>query len=135
MAPVTSHQAPSLMVVEDDETARDALLRLLSLSFPQSKIYAASNGKEGLELFKEHTPDIVITDINMPVMNGFEMVREIKSLNTSASYIMLTARNDKDITNKYQEIGFCARLLKPLNLNDFFEAIEKCSGGRLLMAR
>jgi YesN/AraC family two-component response regulator len=58
------------MVVEDEETARDVIFRLLSSSFPKSKIYSASNGKEGLELFKEHTPDIVITDINMPVMGS-----------------------------------------------------------------
>jgi DNA-binding NarL/FixJ family response regulator len=68
-------------------------------------------------------------------MDGFEMVREIKSINATARYIMLTARNDKDTINKFEEIGFCARLLKPLNFIDFFRAIEMCSGGRLLATR
>jgi YesN/AraC family two-component response regulator len=121
----------SLLLVEDDRTARDMVSRMVARNFPDSKIYTAENGKIGVELFREHTPDIVITDINMPEMDGIEMAREIRTINDKATYIVLTARNDKNTFEIFKEIGFCAYLLKPLNYNDLFEAIERCSAGKL----
>ena len=49
------------------------LCTVIRRKFPDAAIYLAENGRIGVELFKKHTPDIVITDINMPVMDGIEM--------------------------------------------------------------
>jgi len=117
----------SLLIVEDDHAACDIISRMVALRFPGCTIYTADDGRKGLELFKEHTPDVVITDVNMPVMDGFELAREIRSINANATYIVLTAYTDQSILEKFERIGYCAYLLKPIDFNDLFAAIEKCN--------
>lgn len=122
------HSIPtfSLLLVEDDRTTREIVSGMVALKFPQCIIYTAENGKKGVELFKEHTPDLVVTDINMPKMDGIEMARAIKAINPNATYIVLSARNDKDNVENFEEIGYCAYLVKPLDFKDLFKAIEIC---------
>ena len=79
-----------------------------------------------MDLFKEHAPEIVITDINMPVMDGIEMAAEIKSIKADTRFIVMTAYSDKAYFEKFSEIGFSEYLLKPIQLSTLFAAIEKC---------
>lgn len=116
----------SLMVVEDDRDARDILVRMVSLRYPHCTIYTADNGKMGLELYREHEPDIVLTDVNMPEMDGIEMAREIRLIKGNATYIVLTAYGDRGFFEKFQEIGYCGYLMKPINFKELFATIEKC---------
>ena len=100
---------------------------MVANEFPHCTINSAENGIMGLELYQELTPDLVITDINMPGMGGIEMAREIRSIDANARFIVMTAYSDKDLLEKFQEVGFCVYLLKPLNFEELFAAIEKCS--------
>jgi YesN/AraC family two-component response regulator len=116
----------SLLLVEDDDTTRTIVTRIVSSKFPECTIYAAENGKKGLQLFKEHTPDLVVTDINMPEMDGIEMARHIKAINPDAAYIVLSGNSDAKSITKFGEIGFCAYLVKPLEFKALFDAIANC---------
>jgi YesN/AraC family two-component response regulator len=58
----------SILIVEDDDLTREILAAMLGERLPEVPLYMAINGRTGLELFKTHTPNIVITDINMPEM-------------------------------------------------------------------
>ena len=80
----------------------------------------------GEELFKKHTPEIVITDISMPLKNGIEMVREIKSIKSDTKFIVLTAHKDKINSAQFTEIGSHIYLFKPIELDSLIIAIEKC---------
>jgi YesN/AraC family two-component response regulator len=121
-----SSSAPSLLIVEDDKVICEMLALVLQRKFSDVSIYCAENGKIGVELFKEHRPEIVITDINMPVMDGIKMAAEIKAITADAHFIVMTAYSDKAYFEKFSEIGFCAYLLKPIMLPTLFAAIEKC---------
>jgi YesN/AraC family two-component response regulator len=127
-----SHHSPSLLIVEDDNAACEILARMSAKEFPDCTIQTAGNGVVGLKLYKEIRPNIVITDVNMPVMGGIEMAREIRLINDKAKFIVLTAYGDKIYFEKFKEIGFCAYLLKPINFKELFAAIEKCSAGQKL---
>jgi YesN/AraC family two-component response regulator len=116
----------SLLLVEDDDTARTVVARIVASKFPECTIYTAENGKIGLELFKKHTPDLVVTDINMPEMDGVEMARHIKAINPDAAYIVLSANGDDMSVDKFKKIGFCAYLVKPLEFKVLFDAIASC---------
>jgi len=117
----------SLLVVEDDKAAREALARMITLKFPHCTLYTADNGVSGMEIFIQFLPDLVVTDINMPVMEGFEMIREISSIHPDASFIVLTAYADKVTFEKFKDLNVCSYLLKPLEFDELFAAIEKCS--------
>jgi YesN/AraC family two-component response regulator len=116
----------SLLLVEDDDMARGIITRIVASKFPECTIYAAENGKIGLELFKEHSPDLVVTDINMPEMDGIEMARQTKAINPDSSYIVLSANSDVKTVEKFKKIGYCAYLVKPLEFKALFDAIANC---------
>jgi YesN/AraC family two-component response regulator len=126
METLQSLRSFSLLIVEDDKAASKIIANLIGMEFPGCTIYTADNGITGLELFKEYAPDIVITDVNMPVMDGVELARAIRSINADATYIVLTAYSDNTVFEKFREIGVCAYLLKPINFSDLFAAIERC---------
>ena len=70
----------ALLYVEDESEARNMLSRMLAVNYPGLVIQVAENGESGLELFRQLRPQIVLTDINMPVMNGIQMAREMRGL-------------------------------------------------------
>jgi len=105
---------------------RGSIHDMLSLRFPDYTIYCADNGLEGLELFKKHFPPVVITDIHMPQMNGIEMAEDIKIIDPHVIYIVLTAYTDLKFVEKFTRIGYYRYLLKPLNFDELFAAVEHC---------
>jgi YesN/AraC family two-component response regulator len=126
MVTAQSHAPFSILFVEDDHIVRLSISRILAMQFPDATVYTAENGQFGLELYKEHTPEIVITDVNMPVMDGFEMASKIKSINTETKLIVITGYSDKNYLERFSEIGFDDYILKPIEFRKLFAAIEKC---------
>jgi len=84
----------AFLYVEDEADMRDLLNRILTDNYPGLRLHAAENGCAGLQLYREHRPDIVVTDMNMPVMGGIRMAREIKSIDQNAVIVAMTAHND-----------------------------------------
>lgn len=122
-----SKTALSILVAEDDETALNTLCLMLRIKFPHCTVYPANDGGMGVELFRKNLPDIVITDVNMPVMNGMEMAERIKSIKADTRIIVLTAYNEKVFFDKFEEIGCSAFILKPIEFRKLYLIIEKCS--------
>lgn len=129
MATTQSHDSFSLLLVEDDTMVNMAIRRILARRFPAATIHTAENGLIGLELFKEHAPEIVITDINMPVMDGFEMAGKIRSINSGTKLIVLTGYSDKNFLERFSEVGFDDYMVKPVDFMKLFAAVEKCRAG------
>lgn len=119
-------KAPTLLIVEDDRVICQMLATVTRRKYRDVTIYQAENGRIGVDLFKEHMPEIVITDINMPVMDGIEMAEEIKTIKAGIKFIVMTAYSDKEYYEKFSKIGFCEYLLKPIVLSTLFAAIDKC---------
>ncbi|KAF0216073.1 MAG: response receiver sensor histidine [Geobacteraceae bacterium] len=119
----------SILLVEDDPVAREILSIMIPRKFPGMKIYAAKDGMTGLELFKGHRPEIVITDINMPGMDGLRMADEIKSLDPDAIIIAITAYSDTHYLLNAIECGINHYVLKPVDHKKLFAIIEKCTAG------
>ena len=117
----------SILIVEDDKILREIISRLVVAKFSQCTMYTAEHGEEGVKLFMEHTPDLVVTDINMPIMDGIEMARKIKAINSNAKLIVLSARND--YVEQFKEIGYCAYLTKPFDFDVLSNAIQFCLPG------
>ena len=122
----------SVLIVEDNLSACNIICRTVSMRFPFAVIYSADNGITGLELFKKHTPDIVVTDISMPEMNGLEMAAEIQSLTSDTSFIVFTGHSEGDYLKNFNEIGIYHYLLKPLDLAELISTINECLKARHL---
>lgn len=113
-----------VLLVDDDEQILRSLRVYLELE--KYQVETAVNGKEALELLKKEKPDIMVLDIMMPEMDGFEVLEKIKEDNEvkDIPVIMLTAKGqDVDVLKGYQ-MGALSYMTKPFNLNELVENIE-----------
>jgi YesN/AraC family two-component response regulator len=124
----TQHSSPaiSILAVEDDKVTREVLNLMIPRKFPDVTIYTTENGRTAVELFKKHKPEIVITDIQMPEMDGIEMAGEIKAIEADTKFIVVTAYSNTSYYEKFNNIGFHDFLPKPIEFDKLFAAIEKC---------
>lgn len=114
----------ALLYVEDELETREAVNIMLRRRFPQLVIHSAKNGAQGLQRFRELGADLVMTDIKMPVMHGIEMARRIMALQKGTPIIVTSAHGDMDYFMKAIEIGISRYLMKPIDAEKLFAAIE-----------
>lgn len=116
---------PRKILIVDDEPALSALLcEALEMEGPY-RVDRACNGLEGVEKYKELSPDLVIMDMNMPVMNGYDSSRTIKSYDQHARILVLTG-NPSDIRAKRTiKEGFALALLeKPMRIHELARIVS-----------
>ena len=113
-----------ILYVEDDEIARENGIEYLENYF--ENIYEASDAIKALQLYEKHKPDIIITDIQMPKLNGLEFVKRIRQKDKKTQVIVITAFCDKSYLLKAIELQLVKYLVKPVNEKEFEEAIFLC---------
>jgi DNA-binding response OmpR family regulator len=109
-----------LLYVEDEDEIRNSLSEAISDEF--KSFITASNGQEGLKKFKKYKPDIVITDISMPVLDGLEMSKEIKAT-SCAPVIVLSAYSDKEKLLRAIDAGIDKYLIKPIDIDELMDVV------------
>jgi diguanylate cyclase (GGDEF)-like protein/PAS domain S-box-containing protein len=124
------HYDISLLYVEDERVTREQISRILQRIV--TELYVAENGQQGLELYREKRPDIIMSDIMMPVMNGLEMAREIRRLDRDSQIVMLTAYSDTEYLLECIRLGINQYVQKPVDFSQLATAIETCSNYVLL---
>jgi CheY-like chemotaxis protein len=121
-------QGISLLYAEDEPQARALLEKLLHSKFPDLTVYVAADGEEGMALFHEYRPQVILTDMAMPGMDGAEMIRRIRAINSDAYVIAITAYNDPQFCAKTTELHLNHCITKPVDfkalLHVIAEAIE-----------
>ncbi len=111
----------TILYVEDELETHKLIVEILKKYFKD--VFVAFNGKEGLELYNKVKPDIVLSDIVMPIMNGIEMSKQIKKLNPHQPIAIFTAFNDYDYLTQAINMGIDKFISKPLNSQYFFKAL------------
>jgi formate hydrogenlyase transcriptional activator len=118
--------AITLLYVEDDEQTQKLVIQILRLKFPRITLLLAQNGQDGLNLYSEHRPDVVVTDVRMPIIDGIRMSKKIKELDKEANIIVLSAADESNYILEAIDIGINNYVLKPLNVEKFTAALERC---------
>lgn len=112
----------NLLFVEDE----DALLEIISETLIKldANFLTASNGEEALEIVKNNSDiSVIITDINMPIMNGLEMIKELNKQGSTIPIIVMSAHTELDYIKKAKELGVIDYLLKPFDFIKFIELL------------
>lgn len=116
----------NFLIVEDEIRIREGIRRLLPKLDSENKIAGeAENGEQGLMLIRELQPDVIITDVRMPVMDGLAMLEEAYREGCTAKAIVLSAYSEFEYARSALRLGVTEYLLKPINLADFSGAIER----------
>lgn len=119
-----------LFVVDDHPIFIDGISGLLKDTPGFSIIGSANNGQELLEKIASNQPDIILMDINMPVMDGIEATKEVKRLYPNIKVIMLTMFNEIRFIKELLEIGAKGYVLKNISRDDLVKAIETVHSGK-----
>lgn len=119
-------------VIADDEAfIRQVLLKMLE-RLGVDVVGVAENGRDAVELFKQHRPDLVILDIAMPEMDGLEAMKSVLEIDPEAKVLMCTSFSSKQYVVQAVKLGAKGYLNKPFDLNKIREKIGKiCSEGSL----
>ncbi len=112
----------SLLYIEDEIYIRTMVVEYLQRYF--QTIYQASNGKEALRIYEEKKPDMIITDIEMPQMNGLEFASRIRQKDEQTLIVILTAHSKTEYLLKAIELNLVKYLIKPLDEEELLEALE-----------
>jgi len=114
----------TVLYVEDEIELQNIVNPLFSSLFKES--LSAYNGQEGLDIFtqKKDQIDLIITDINMPKMNGLEMSKCIREIDSSIPIIITTAHNDNDFLHKAIDVGISKFINKPINMESLINNIK-----------
>lgn len=113
----------SILFVEDEKEVQEAALNVLERYVDH--ILVASDGEEALAIFKEKRPDIVITDIKMPVMDGLALTKEIKELGDTP-VIVISAFDNEEFVSEAARLGVETYLLKPIDIQLLLASINRC---------
>ena len=119
----------TVLYVEDEEVTRE--LYSLFLSSIVGTLITAHNGAEGLEAYHKHHPDIIITDIMMPVMDGLEMLKQVRASNTTIPVIVLSAFETSDSLNQSNDFGVLRYEMKSLSRTKLKVTLLECADGLL----
>lgn len=110
-----------LMIVEDEDRLRESLVSALVPYF--EKVIGAKNGDEGVKKFKKFKPDLIITDILMPMMDGLDMARVIKEIAPDTPIVVLSAFSEKARLLKAIDIGIDKYLIKPVDIDELLQIL------------
>ncbi|MFT7004942.1 MAG: two-component system response regulator VanR [Sulfurimonas sp.] len=97
-----------------------------SLRYYVKEVFEASDGEEAYLIYKDKKPDIILSDIHMPKVDGIELVKKIREEDTRTSIIMITAHTDKNYLLEAVELHMEKYLVKPVDLEQLLAGLEKC---------
>ncbi|MDQ1913654.1 response regulator [Paenibacillus sp. GD4] len=115
----------NIFLVEDEYWALAELVELFRVYEPEHRIYSFSNGEEALEAAGEILPDLVLTDINMPGMDGLELVKELNLLDPSIKKMIISVHDQFEYARMGMKFGVVDFLVKPVSKEALYKAVDQ----------
>ncbi|MBV5278454.1 MAG: response regulator transcription factor [Campylobacteraceae bacterium] len=115
----------TVLFVEDEQDLREALESAIGDEF--FKFIVARDGDDGLKKFKKYKPDIVITDIMMPIVDGLTMAKEIKNISKQTPIVILSAFSEKERLLSAIDVGIDKYLIKPIDPDELLKVLKTIS--------
>ncbi|MCP4912014.1 MAG: response regulator transcription factor [Oligoflexia bacterium] len=112
-----------ILVIEDEDHLAEGIK--LNLKLKGHQVERASNGQEGLEIWKQYKPDLIVLDIMMPIMDGYQVLENIRKVDSKLPILILSAKNEAADKVKALQKGVDDYLEKPFDLEEFLLRVER----------
>ena len=119
----------TVLLVENNSDSKKIIYDILIDNF--EKVITAQNGDEGLKKFKKYNPNMVITDVFMPIIDGLDMAKCIKEISIDTPIIVLSTHCEKETLLRAIDVGIDKFLIKPIMSGDFLETIENVAKNKI----
>lgn len=128
-SPKTPNTMKRILYIEDNQNIRENATELLELQ--GYTVITAQNGAEGLAAARENMPDIIVCDVMMPELDGYEVLIELKKDPAMAGipFVFVTASVERKEMNKGFELGAKGYIRKPFDEQELFETVARCLAG------
>ncbi len=114
----------TILYAEDEEGIRKNIAD--SLRYYVKEVLEAKNGQMALEIYLEKKPDIILSDIHMPILNGIDFIKKVRETDIHTPVIMITAHTDKKYLLDAVELHMEKYIVKPVDIDELFNSLEKC---------
>jgi len=119
-----------VMIVDDHSLIREGLRRLLELEKDIDVTGQASNGREAVEMALSLKPDVILMDINMPIKNGLEAIKELRAINCRSRIVMITIHGHQEYLLEAIRLGAAGYVMKDAEVDRILEAIRSVHAGK-----
>lgn len=119
----------SILIADDHSIVREGLKQLLDLEADFEVVGQASNGVETIEKVKQYSPDVLLLDINMPVMNGINALKKMKEEGIKTNVVVLTLHEDREYLLETMQVGATGYILKDSDSATLYKAIRDAYNG------
>ena len=119
----------TVLIVENENDGKKIVQEVMRDKF--EKVITAQNGDEGLKKFKKYNPNMVITDVSMPIMNGLDMAKYIKEISKDTPIIVFSTNSEKETLLKAIDVGVDKYVLRPIDLDDFLVILENVAKNKI----
>ncbi|PKG22654.1 response regulator [Niallia nealsonii] len=123
----------NVLIVDDHTVVREGLKMILETNDLFNVAGEAGNGKEAIQFIEKSPPDVILMDLNMPIMSGLETIKELNDKKVSIPIIILTTYNEDDLMLKGLKLGAKGYLLKDTRREDLFRTIKSAVRGETLL--
>jgi two-component system, chemotaxis family, chemotaxis protein CheY len=124
---VSSKRRMGILIADDIQETRRSVRLMLSMNPNVVVVAIAADGQQAIELAKEHNPDIVIMDVNMPKIDGLTAFKEIRQFNPMIAGIVISAVKDPEALGTAMAIGIDEYLVKPFSIEDLNGAVDRAA--------
>ena len=122
-----------IVIVDDHYVVREGLKLILETDERFEVVGEAEDGGKGIDVIKEKSPDLVLLDLNMPMMSGLDMLREMQTLQIKVPVLILTTYNEEKLMIQGLQLGAKGYLLKDASRENLFNTIEAAIRGDILL--
>ena len=107
----------NMLLVDDNELLLEALVAWFNYQLPDFRIFTGSNGKDGINILKQTSVDLIMTDLRMPVMDGFKLIEERNSLCPNTPLVAMTSDYCEEVIDRLKALGVTHCIEKPFEFN------------------
>ncbi len=114
-----------IVIVEDEPNIRDGLCKIINKYTNHCVVGTAKNGSEGISIAKQMCPDLIISDIRMPFMDGLSMIEKLRDDNLNFEALLITGYSEFEYAKKAINLDVADYILKPVDFDEFISCLQK----------